>query len=62
MPFSVFPVVTQNWIQAWPPDVRLPLLPFSTVSMENVAICALSLHVNAWRWLSHHAAAVLLEP
>src|ERR1700712_183874 len=58
--FSVLPVVTQNCTHALP-GASVPLLPFSTASMENVAVRSLSLHLKALRWLSHQAAAVLLD-
>src|SRR4051812_40805184 len=59
--FSVCPFVTHNCTQALPP-ISAPLLPFSTVSIAKLPVCGRPLQLNLLRWLSHHAAATLLDP
>jgi hypothetical protein len=54
-------LVTQNWTQAVP-SLSLPFHPFSTLSMENLAVCGCVSQTNALRWLCHHADAALDEP
>ena len=38
------------------------MLPFSTVSIENVPVCIFPLQTNLLRWLSSQPADPLLEP
>ena len=44
------------------PVLNVPLLPFSTVSIENLPVCVFPLQMNVLRWLSSQPADPLLEP